>query len=297
LTIGTGDLWQLALEKWAEISATNPDFEPALALQRQILRLLIDARARLEDSSAPLPDLHPAVVSVKWQRGLPALRGETIPIPPELVALLGPLCDALGGESASHIGHALETNEINGESLLRLSLARNRKAIRTSSLHHGFAPDLMWLLGELASSPLAHYCQEHGGADSFSAWDRGYCAVCGSWPALIELVNGKRLIRCSYCAAAWQLSSRRCLYCGTSDDRFVSAAPDIDEPGRLVDLCGACGAYTKVLAAETAAPFPLIAIEDLASVDLDEGAMSRHYGRPDLIDFDAIDSPVTPGCS
>ena len=33
-------------------------------------------------------------------------------------------------------------------------------------------------------------------------------------------------------------------------------------------------------------PFPLLAIEDLASMDLDRGAMKRDYRRPELFDLD-----------
>jgi hypothetical protein len=32
-------------------------------------------------------------------------------------------------------------------------------------------------------------------------------------------------------------------------------------------------------------PFPLIAIEDLATSDLDRGAMERGYGRPKMVDL------------
>ena len=41
----------------------------------------------------------------------------------------------------------------------------------------------------------------------------------------------------------------------------------------------------KALAVATLSPFPLIAIDDLATMDLDEAAMARKYQRPSLIDF------------
>jgi hypothetical protein len=303
-TTGTDELWQLALAKWAGIAANSPDLTPALALQRAILRILIDAREGLDDSRAPLPDLAPSAILAKWTRGVPALRNETVPIAAPLVAVLPALCDALAqggaGQSAAHIGQALAAGEIDGGSLLRVSLARNRKAIRTSSLHHGFSPDLVWVIGELGSAPLAHYCQTRvldtaelkAALISSRTWDRGYCPCCGSWPAFIE--NGQ--LRCSYCAAAWALTSHRCVYCGNHDDRFLVAAPDVNRPARSVELCGACGCYTKAITAAALTPFPLVAIEDLATMDLDEGAMARGYHRPDLFDLDAIDPPTAPNC-
>jgi FdhE protein len=310
-TTGTDELWQRALTKWAGLAGNFPDLAPALALQKAMLRVLIDAREQLDDSRAALPDLTPAAILGKWARGVPALRNETVPIPASLLAVLPALCDALAqggaGESAAHIGNALTAGEIDGGSLLRVSLARNRKAIRTSALHHGLSPDLVWVLGELGSAPLAHYCQTRlldapELKAALGGWDRGYCPCCGSWPAFIETLPGRRSaareggLRCSYCAATWELTSQRCVYCANNDDRFVVAAPEMDRPGRRVELCGACGGYTKVMAAEVLTPFPLIAIDDLATMDLDEGAMRRGYHRPDLFDLDTID-PLTSECS
>ena len=68
------------------------------------------------------------------------------------------------------------------------------------------------------------------------------------------------------------------------------AAPD--HPGRRLELCGNCGGYTKAIDAAALTPFPLVAIGDLATMDLDAGAMSREYRRPDLIDLDAIEPPI-----
>ena len=42
-------------------------------------------------------------------------------------------------------------------------------------------------------------------------------------------------------------------------------------------------------------PFPLLAIADLATIELDQGAMDRGYRRPELFDLDAIEPPIA-GC-
>ena len=47
--------------------------------------------------------------------------------------------------------------------------------------------------------------------------------------------------------------------------------------------------YTKVIDVATPTPFPLLAIEDLATMDLDQGAMERGYRRPELFDLDTIE--------
>jgi formate dehydrogenase formation protein len=337
----TDDLWRQAVARSAEIGANSPDLAPALALQQRMLRLLLDAVSRL--NSIDFPDQGAAAVIEKWRRELPALRHVIVPIPQFLKELLPEFCSTLAeggaGDSARHIREALTKGDIDAGSLLSVSLARNQKAIRTSALHLGLSPDLVWLVGELGSSPLAHHLQRRllradlkvsttdetdgdlgsadlppsreasadrgslggggqvgphtgviGSADlqvGLRQWRRGYCPFCGSWPVFIELQCGSRVLRCSFCAAAWELLSHRCIYCGNAGADFLAAAPDLSRKNRQVDLCGACGNYTKVIEVGKPTPFPLLAIEDLATRDLDVGAMSREYRRPELYELES----------
>jgi hypothetical protein len=292
-------IWQRALDRWAQIRAISSDLDAAVALQQRLLRLILDAAARLDEvvpstlTSAPVID--------KWRRAVPALRNEKVPIPESLKSPLTAICMAIAeggaGDSALRIRDALVHGDIDAESLLSVSLARNQKAIRTSALHMGFSPDLVWLVGELGSSPLAYHLQtrlmaglaspiDHVGPEH---WDRGYCPFCGSWPVLIESFGESRALRCSFCALAWQLRTRRCAYCGNAGDDFVTAAPDMNCVGRRIELCAKCGNYTKVIEVTVPTPFPLLAIEDLASMDLDRRAMERQYRRPELYDLDKLE--------
>jgi len=297
----SNNLWQRASARWAEIGGIAPDLAPALALQQRLVGLLLDTSAGLDQ---PLPPaLSAGSVGDKWRRGVPALRNEQVPIPDSLRAALPSFCTALAeggaGDSALHIGDALVRGQIDAGSMLAVSLARNRKAIRTSALHLGFSPDLIWLIAELGSSPLAHHLQmllmgQMMGSGTHE-WDRGYCPVCGSWPAFIEALDHSHTLRCSYCAAAWALTSHRCIYCENAGDDFLAAAPRAGAGAGHLDLCGRCGNYTKVLNVPDATPFPLLAVEDLASMALDQGAMERQYGRPDLYDLDSIE-PLKSNC-
>jgi formate dehydrogenase formation protein len=296
--IGTGEVWEAALARWAEIARNVPDLEPAIALQQRMLRILLDTAEELELDTADLSPIESDAVLGKWIRGVPAFRNQRTPIPPRLKSALPELCRAMvdggAGEAVEHVARALANGEIDAGSLLRVSLARNEKAIRTSALHMGLSPDLVWLIGELGSSPLAYHFQKQllsrqDLAEPLKQWDRGYCPCCGSWPVFIEALNGSRLLRCSFCAASWELTSLRCAYCANAGNDFLTAAPDLSRKTRRVDLCGACASYTKVIDVKALTPFPLLAIEDLASVDLDQGAMTREYGRPKLFDLDSIE--------
>jgi FdhE protein len=288
------------MAKWAEIEAILPDLAPAVQLQRRLVRLILDASTSLDETTSL--NLGPAAISDKWQRGVPLLRNETIPIPPVLADLVPPLCTALAdggaGDSARHIRDAVVDKHLDAGSLLSVSLARHQAAIRTSAQHMGFAPDLLWLIGELASSPLAHHLQDRvvgSGPRTDTGGRPQYCPFCGSWPVFIELIDGARVLRCSYCALDWPQHLLRCVYCGNAGEDFVAAAPDVSQPQRRVELCGSCSGYTKVIDVTSPTPFPLLAIEDLATLPLDRGAMERGYRRPELMNLDAI-APRQSAC-
>ena len=77
----------------------------------------------------------------------------------------------------------------------------------------------------------------------------------------------------------------------------MQASPGASDQARYLELCSACGSYTKVIRVADETPFPLLAIEDLGTMDLDEAAMQRGYSRPDLVDLDAIEPLASPGCA
>jgi hypothetical protein len=290
-----------ATARWDAILATRPDLEPAVRLQRELVGTVVSLAEAVELRPLPRLSLPPRYLAAKLNRGVPAWTGEPIPVP---TALLKPgmlrLCDQLAaggaGEAAEHIKTALDETRLDTTSLLTASLSRDQKAIRTGATHRGLSPDLLWLVAELAVSPFAYALHRAwlspGEGHSplglaLDGWTHGYCPACGSWPALAEAASGHRVLRCSFCAFAWELAGYACIYCGDDSERFVTAAPDIDRKDRRIEICGACSSYLKTIDVPELSPFPLLAIADLETMDLDMAAMGQGYARPALTDFAA----------
>jgi FdhE protein len=159
-------------------------------------------------------------------------------------------------------------------------------------VHRGLAPDLVWLVAELALSPFVHAlaCSlfAHPApplAEALDHWQFGYCPVCGSWPALAEVIDRRSVLRCSFCAAGWDHPGDRCIHCGHGGDRFELLTPSADRPDRAVEVCGACSGYLKVTRVRELSPFPLVAVGDLETMELDLTAIEKGYKRPDLPTF------------
>jgi len=287
-----------AEDRWRAIAAARPDLAPALALQRALLTLVVDLAAVIDAGRLPRLSLPPKYLAAKLARGVPMLAGEPVPVPVRvLLPTLGQLCDALAiggaGDAATHIREAIDGGNIEPASLLTASLTRNQAAVRTGAVHRGLAPDLVWLVAELAVSPFVHALQRallgNAVGDELRAaldgWHHGHCPACGSWPAVAEVVAGHRTLRCSFCASAWELPSYACIYCGEKGEKFVTAAPNADRPDRRIEVCSACGGYLKTIDLPELSPFPLLSISDIETTDLDVSAMEHGYGRPPLRDF------------
>jgi len=73
------------------------------------------------------------------------------------------------------------------------------------------------------------------------------------------------------------------LICATSDS--VTAAPDEERKDRRVEICSACQGYLKTIDVPALSPFPLVAVVDMETMDLDLAAMEHGYGRPPLKEF------------
>jgi FdhE protein len=287
----------LAAARWDALADARPELRPAVDLQRQLLGIVLNATETLEGAKLPRLSLPPKYLCAKLGRGVPFLAGEPIPIPVSVLRkTLLALCEALSTgaatEAADHIREALASGRVDAASLLTASLSRDQEAVRTGAAHQGLAPDLTWLVGELASGPFAHVLQrallaspDESLASAAHDWSAGYCLLCGSWPALAEVVHGRRALRCSFCALAWELQAYHCIYCGEEGEPFVTAAPVEERKDRRLELCAQCGAYLKTVDVDALSPFPLVAIADMETMDLDIAAMEHGYGRPPLKDF------------
>jgi FdhE protein len=287
------ELLALATGRWRALVDAHPDLQSAVDLQRGLLSHVIDL-ARTIDGRLPRLSLPPKYIAAKLARGVPAFAGEPIPLPgPLLTASLLHFCRLLeaggAGDAAANLATAIETGRLDGPSLLAACFGREHEAVRAAVTRLDLAPDLAWLVAELAVQPVAFalqralFASETGPlADGLATWTQGYCPACGTWPALAEVVDRHRLLRCAFCAAAWERLRYSCVYCDEAGESFVTAAPTPERDDRRLELCRSCGAYLKTIDAPEATPFPLIAIADMETMDLDVAAMEHQYGRPPL---------------
>jgi len=298
--VDTPERLDLAERRWSAMLAAKPDLGAAVALQRTLIGLVIDLTAQFEGAvRLPKFTLPPRYLTTKLASGIPALTAEPIQVPvdtirPTVLGLVRALAEGGGGEATRAIRAAIDEGRLDIAALLTLALRREQGTLRAFATKGGLGHDLLWLVLDLAVGPFAYALRQalfdQAPADSplraaLDRWSRGYCPLCGSWPVLVEDLDGIRRLRCSFCATGWDVTMNGCLYCGETGDRFSRVTPDASHPRRIIESCDTCHGYAKAVATGTSLPFPLLALADLESMDLDIAAMQRGLARPAIKQF------------
>ena len=204
------------------------------------------------------------------------------------------------GSPAQRTAERLALEQIDVAPFLQSALDGDTEAIARAARERGLDPDAFARLLEFALQPVlweaAARCTALTDVDK---WDRGYCPICGAWPALAELVGAekRRVLRCGRCGTWWSWLVLLCPYCGNDDHRSLgtlteavarpgpgSPAPAEPHSKDRVDVCERCHGYVKAVATFTSVPTVRLAAEDAATVHLDVGAREAGYARPGTVD-------------
>ncbi|HEY9016130.1 MAG TPA: formate dehydrogenase accessory protein FdhE [Gemmatimonadales bacterium] len=139
------------------------------------------------------------------------------------------------------------------------------------------------MLHYLAWAVLARYLRAVVGA--FGSWRdeerwlRNYCPMCGTPPAMAQLVGKdpgrQRFLVCGCCRTRWRYHRTNCPFCENDDHQRSTLA--IEGEGSLrIDHCEACGGYLKTYNGEGSEP---VFLADWTSVHLDIIARDRGFKR------------------
>jgi len=209
---------------------------------------------------------------------------------------------SIEGSAGQRTAERLSADAFDVGPLLDDALNGDTDAIARAAAAGGYDPTAFAQLLELALQPVLWEAAARCAAlTDIDRWDRGYCPVCGAWPALAELVGAekRRVLRCGRCGTGWSWLVLLCPYCGNDDHRSLGTlTPERERPGAgeaqaaiRVDTCERCHGYVKALASFHSVPTPRLAAEDAATVHLDVGGRERGYTRPGAVDVETAGIP------
>jgi FdhE protein len=268
------DLSKAARGRIDALAKGHPELAPWLLLLEEAL-----AATKDRAWSAPLSDF-----KAPPQTEAPLLANSQIPVEKRAAQdLVRRLLSrgSIGGSSERDRSRAQDV-----DALALLEAAVNQDEGRVGAMAEGASVETSALVpvASLAAMPLLHACRERLGDLDINKSSLGYCPVCAAWPVFSELrgLERTRVLRCGRCGAGWKADPLHCVFCGERDhDKLGALVPEERAESRKVDVCNACGGYLKAVATLGALWPDAVALEDLATVDLDLAALDRGYARPD----------------
>jgi FdhE protein len=163
-------------------------------------------------------------------------------------------------------------------------------------VQHEVDPEALQAVGALVAAPVLQAAHRRWRAAVPKSWGKGYCPVCGSWPAFAETrgIERNRYLRCARCGAEWFAQLLQCAFCDTRDHgELVSLIPEAGGTPEGIEACRRCRGYIKVFTRLQGCAPAAVMLEDLASVHLDLAALREGYSRPQGAGM-AVDVTVNP---
>ncbi len=154
-------------------------------------------------------------------------------------------------ESLAHIQEVFSSGNLNPVDFV-ITVFRNRGDRFLEILReHGFEEDLatffaVYLTRLFRVKAAQHLCDRINFFD-MEDWGKGYCPVCGHWPALahVDKEAEKRTLWCVNCGTTWPFGSLECIYCLNEDEEELTLIGPDDETSLRVQVCSNCREYVK----------------------------------------------------
>jgi len=291
-----GDLLLLLDRRLAALRKSQPEIADVLDLQEQLVReALTSARPPL---AQPFPVPREQLAD-RIRTGVPVLHDQPAHVDvhfaadlfSRLVNLLQQREDAELRSGLDALVEAATNGRLDPERLFGEAFVQHADHLAEMALQNGVDADLLATVTAQAVAPLLRAYAERllplvermdDGSAEGAIWQRGYCPVCGSWPALAELrgVELSLFLRCAACGSGWRWKRLGCPYCGNDDYRSLETLTIEGERRFRISICERCKGYFKVGNAFDPPPAELLTLDDVASLHLDVVAIERGYHRP-----------------
>ena len=151
-------------------------------------------------------------------------------------------------------------------------------------LQDNFLPGCPGLLRYLGWAAISRYL--HPAMEAFEVWRdedqwlRSYCPMCGSLPAMSQLIGfdqgRQRLLSCGCCGTRWRYRRTQCPFCESAENDSWGVLTIEGESGLRIDYCRSCQAYLKTYAG---AGNETVMLADWTSIHLDVVACDRGLKR------------------
>jgi FdhE protein len=265
--------------------------KPAYAEFYPFLEVLFLTQAHAKQKlNLPSLDIPAPLVATKWEEGFPLLQRWDFPVDLEAAeAVLRTVKDHIPGSNKP----LKQAHAALSAALLRH--ADQRDAVWLSFLQHEWEPWEEWVetagIDTASLLFLARSCLRpsvEGAAERLllqhppsQGWQKGYCLICGSLPALLTLEGeGARHAHCSWCGTKWGLQRLQCPHCDNRSHTTLGYLYLEEEPRYRIQYCELCRHYFKLLDARQDIDAPFVPLEEWTTLHLDILAQKAGWNQP-----------------
>ncbi len=216
--------------------------------------------------------------------------GDLLPSPDEMAAKVNEVVQILAQHSEDADALTEDMANLTDEparlnTLARTFLSEGEEALRKELLLiEGANPEVvMFVLFNALKGPFLDAAAKCEGIDT-SAWEEGYCPVCGGEPAVAYMMGegGKRHLICFRCEKHWRYKRLTCPYCGHENPKESGYlySEDADYKTLSASVCSECQAYIKgwrIVGDDLSDIHPHI--EDLKSPGFDRAVEEEGFSR------------------
>jgi FdhE protein len=246
--------------------------------------LLLLVEAALGEMERPIWSDSVPVLEESADAGQALLSGATIRIAPGPVRrwVHRAMTIACGGASTPRLVDALAAGRLDPRALFEASLANDSDRLDNLARAAGDDRGVLRLVGPIVAMPMLHACREAWNPLVPAAWAKGYCPICGGWPALAETrgLDSQRRLRCPRCGGDWRTEAMRCPFCEERGHAHLGSLVPEGSGQETVDVCERCRHYVKAFTVLSPIPPQHVFLEDLATLVLDLIGLERGYQRP-----------------
>jgi FdhE protein len=141
------------------------------------------------------------------------------------------------------------------------------------------SPELQFICFELARPFAENISEKVSPFIKDLSWPKGYCPVCGSWPAISfwKSSEGRRFLRCSFCAHEWTYMRTQCPFCENTDNEKMEIIFSEDRNFEHAELCHSCMKYIVGIDTRNMIAVPDGSVAPLGLIYLDVLAQDRGF--------------------
>jgi len=225
------------------VKAERPAYAEILAFYENIFLAQEDTKGHIDIEPIQVPK---DLLSVKLKERLPLINRADFAVDVKASeALLRKICQLAAkankvlAESSSKIMDALDKGRLEASGLFSKILSEDDTCFDGVTQKLEIDRNVLVFFAYSSITPSVCLCAEQLATylDKETPWEKGYCPVCGSLPALSILRGeGERSLVCSFCSHEWEAPRICCPF-------FFSE----EEKNYRVDVCDNCHKYIKTV--------------------------------------------------